>query len=201
MKKFIFTALFFSAFNTAIYAQVGIGTATPNASSVLDLTSTTKAFIPPRMNTTQRNQIVSPTAGMMIFNIDSTCTEIYRGAVWFNECTKNSTYPIQGLWIGTYTSDQQPGAGSQYYSYIIKPDGTMIYDAKASTNQYIAIGTWNLVGTTFTTTYTNIWSTLGPTGVTQSATATFDNTGKLKNGTWQNAGGGATGTFTLTRVN
>ncbi len=111
------------------------------------------------------------------------------------------TYPVSGLWIGTYTSDQQPAAGAQYFSFVIKPDGTIIFDAKASTNQYIALGTWNLTGTAFTSAYTNIWSTLGPTGVSQTAKATFDNTGKLTGGTWSNAGGGATGTFTLNRVN
>jgi len=48
--------------------RVGIGTTTPNANSMLDLTSTTKAFLPPRMTTTQKNAIPSPTAGMVIYD-------------------------------------------------------------------------------------------------------------------------------------
>ena len=45
-----------------------IGTSSPNANAILDLTSTTKAFLPPRMTGTQMNAISSPTSGMMIFN-------------------------------------------------------------------------------------------------------------------------------------
>jgi hypothetical protein len=37
---------------------IGIGTATPNTAAILDLSSTTKGFAPPRLTTTQRNAIV-----------------------------------------------------------------------------------------------------------------------------------------------
>ena len=53
---------------------VGIGTASPNANAILDVTSTTKAFMPPRMTTTQKNAIASPTAGMMVY--DSTLNKL-----------------------------------------------------------------------------------------------------------------------------
>ena len=51
--------------------NVGIGTATPNASSILDLTSTAKALTLPRMTKAQRDAIVSPIAGMIIYQIDN----------------------------------------------------------------------------------------------------------------------------------
>lgn len=41
---------------------------TPNANAILDLQSTTKAFIPPKMTTTQKNAIPSPTAWMMVYD-------------------------------------------------------------------------------------------------------------------------------------
>lgn len=50
--------------------QVGIGTTSPNASSKVDVTSTTQGFLPPRMTTTQKNAIASPTAGLMVFDTD-----------------------------------------------------------------------------------------------------------------------------------
>ncbi|UEG49079.1 IPT/TIG domain-containing protein [Ferruginibacter lapsinanis] len=87
MKKIIFTTLFFSLFVVSVFAQVGIGTNTPNASSVLDLTSTSKAFLPPRMNTAARDAIQSPVAGMVIFNTTTNCIELYRGSGWYNMCT------------------------------------------------------------------------------------------------------------------
>ena len=48
--------------------NVGIGTDSPNANAILDLTSTTKAFMPPRMTTAQKNAISSPTAGMVVYD-------------------------------------------------------------------------------------------------------------------------------------
>ena len=43
--------------------DVGIGTSSPNANAALDVTSSTKAFMPPRMTTTERDAVASPTAG------------------------------------------------------------------------------------------------------------------------------------------
>jgi hypothetical protein len=74
------------------FAQIGIGTTTPNPSSVLDLTSTNKAFIAPRMNTAQRNAIANPVAGMVVFNTDSTCIEIYRISGWFDICSAAASF-------------------------------------------------------------------------------------------------------------
>jgi len=100
MRKLVLTSALIFVSVISVVAQVGIGTTTPNSSSVLDLTSTNKAFIPPRMTTAQRNSIATPAAGMMIFNTDSTCVEIYRGSSWFNICTGKSSVslpPVDGL--------------------------------------------------------------------------------------------------------
>ncbi|MCY7293210.1 MAG: hypothetical protein LH615_13615, partial [Ferruginibacter sp.] len=51
--------------------SVGIGTASPNASAILDLSSNSKALLLPRLTTAQRNSITNPVAGMLIYNIDS----------------------------------------------------------------------------------------------------------------------------------
>lgn len=52
------------------YTQVGIGTTTPNASSVLDITSTTQGFLTPRMTTAQRIAIVTPADGLVVYDTD-----------------------------------------------------------------------------------------------------------------------------------
>ena len=54
--------------------NVGIGTSSPNANAILDVSSTTQAFMPPRMTTTQKNAIASPTAGMLVY--DSTLNKL-----------------------------------------------------------------------------------------------------------------------------
>lgn len=70
--------------------NVGIGTLTPNASALLDLTSTTKALLLPRMTKTQRDAISSPVAGMAIYQTDNTPgLRVYNGTNWmkFTEAT------------------------------------------------------------------------------------------------------------------
>ena len=62
--------------------SVGIGTTTPAASSLLDVTSTTKGFLPPRMTTTQINAISSPAAGLVVYNTTLAVLCFYDGTGW-----------------------------------------------------------------------------------------------------------------------
>src|SRR5690349_21496857 len=85
MKKIILCSFFISLL-TPLFPQVGIGTLTPNSSSVLDLSSTSKGMLMPRMTTDQRNAIASPASGLMILNLDDKCIDIYDGANWVKNC-------------------------------------------------------------------------------------------------------------------
>lgn len=53
---------------TALKGQVGIGTTAPDVHAKLDVVSTTQGFLPPRLTTTQRDAISTPTAGLIIYN-------------------------------------------------------------------------------------------------------------------------------------
>jgi hypothetical protein len=86
MKQRILLFAFLCA-TTLTQAQVGIGTNTPNASSQLDVSSTSKGFLPPRMTAAQRNAISTPVAGLMVWC--SNCgskgeIQIYDGTEWVN---------------------------------------------------------------------------------------------------------------------
>jgi hypothetical protein len=50
---------------------MGIGTSTPAASAILDLTSATKGFLPPRMNTAQITAMAAPANGLMVYNTEN----------------------------------------------------------------------------------------------------------------------------------
>jgi hypothetical protein len=51
------------------YTQnVGIGTATPNASAILDISGTSGGLLLPRLTTTQMNSMDDPARGLMIYN-------------------------------------------------------------------------------------------------------------------------------------
>lgn len=63
--------------------RVGIGTTGPfSAVALLDVSSATKGFLPPRMTTTQRNAISSPPAGLMIYNTSTNKLNFYNGSAW-----------------------------------------------------------------------------------------------------------------------
>jgi hypothetical protein len=61
---------------------IGIGTASPNASALLDVQSTTKGVRMPNMTTTQKNAIVSPAAGLMVFDTTLAKLSVYSGVAW-----------------------------------------------------------------------------------------------------------------------
>ncbi len=60
----------------------GIGTNNPNASALLDLNSSDKGFLPPRMSSAQRDAIALPAAGLIIYNTDNASLEFSDGSDW-----------------------------------------------------------------------------------------------------------------------
>ena len=74
--------IFFCLSGTWVSAQVGIGTTTPNSSAVLDLSSSSKGLLIPRMTSVQRIAIVSPSTGLLVFDNDSNSFFYYTGSVW-----------------------------------------------------------------------------------------------------------------------
>jgi hypothetical protein len=85
MKQFLLALTLLIA--TAGFAQVGVGTTTPDASAVLDVESTTKGFLPPRMSTAERDAIGSPAEGLVIYNTTVNCLQWFNGTGWFDRCS------------------------------------------------------------------------------------------------------------------
>jgi len=81
MKKTILLTILATVF-IGSYAQVGIGTNTPNASAMLDVSSSSKGFLLTRMTTLQRNAILSPAAGLLVFDTDKSTLYLYDGDQW-----------------------------------------------------------------------------------------------------------------------
>lgn len=59
-----------------------IGTTTVNASALLQVESTTKGFLPPRMTTAQILLISSPAEGLQVYNTDLKTICFYNGTAW-----------------------------------------------------------------------------------------------------------------------
>ena len=68
---------------TISYAQVGIGTTTPNTSSMLDIKSTNSGLLIPRMTLAQKTAIGTPATGLLIYQTDGTAGFwYYDGTIW-----------------------------------------------------------------------------------------------------------------------
>jgi hypothetical protein len=104
-----------SNFHTVTINSGNVGINNTSPAAILDVTSTTSGFLPPRMSTGQRTGISAPVAGMMIYNTDNSCLQFYNGTIWVSECpgglgagvsatggTVNNT--ISGYTIQTYTT-------------------------------------------------------------------------------------------------
>lgn len=77
--------------------SVGIGTNAPNASSILEIKSTDKGVLFPRMTKAQRDAIASPVQGLIIYQTDNTKgLYMYDGAAW-KAVTPAVSNPVRGL--------------------------------------------------------------------------------------------------------
>jgi uncharacterized protein (TIGR02145 family) len=88
MKQIIILILAVMALN-GIIAQSGINTNTPDTSAILDVFSTNKGFLPPRLTTAQRDAIATPAAGLMIYNTTVNCLQWWNGSYWYDGCGNN----------------------------------------------------------------------------------------------------------------
>jgi hypothetical protein len=86
MKQF-FTLLAAVLLTATTYAQIGINNENPDASAALDITSTTGGLLPPRMSETNRDEIPSAVAGLLIWCSDcgiSGQLQVFNGTEWTN---------------------------------------------------------------------------------------------------------------------
>jgi hypothetical protein len=83
MKKILFSVAALLILS-ASYAQnnVGVGSASPHTSAMLDVSSTTKGMLVPRMTTVQRTAIASPATGLMVYDITTNSFWFYNGSSW-----------------------------------------------------------------------------------------------------------------------
>ena len=114
--------ILFSVFATISFAQntfpstgaAGIGTTTPDVSSLLEIKSTSKGLLIPRMTQTQRNAIGSPAAGLMIYQTNNTPGfYYYDGGKWTAVSPKGVNKSLSNLTAPTGLNvDLLPGADS-----------------------------------------------------------------------------------------
>jgi hypothetical protein len=67
--------------DNVIGMQIGKGALPANGSSILELVSTQKGFLPPRMTTTQKNAITA-VAGLVLYDSTTNKLQCYNGSTW-----------------------------------------------------------------------------------------------------------------------
>jgi hypothetical protein len=141
MKFFLLSMLLIAASFTGI-AQVGIGTTTPSASAALEIESTTKGFLPPRMTAEQRDAIATPAQGLIIF-----CTDCASGE---GEIQVRLLSAWKSLSIGDVSDPPPPEIGDLYQGgvvFYLDGSGGGLIVSKSDQN----FSTWTAGGATQTT--------------------------------------------------
>jgi hypothetical protein len=112
--------------------NVGIGILSPAASAKLDISSTTQGFLPPRMDSTQRNAIASPAAGLTIYNTTLKSFQVYNGTAWYSSVHFIGESYGGGIVFYVYDNGQHgliaatadQSTGIQWYNGIYRYTGT-----------------------------------------------------------------------------
>jgi hypothetical protein len=113
MRKLIFTLLALCLVNAAIAQTIGIGTNTPDTSAQLDVYSTTKGFLPPRLALSAANlaaPVANPATGLLVYNTAAAGTApfnvqpgyyFWNGSSWYPVVNKANAPGDMQYWNGT----------------------------------------------------------------------------------------------------
>lgn len=148
MKKQIklFVLLLITSMATA-FGQVGIGTENPDSSSILDLTSTEKGFLPPRMTESERDVInnpAGPAEGLVIYNTDKKCLEFWNSTKWVSFCEAAAPAPaVDGITCSAAFDPATITAGEIY-------SGTFVLNYTGGNNVAYPAQSFTTEGFTFT---------------------------------------------------
>ena len=170
MKKLYFLIVLFSMLASSAMAQVAVNTdgSLPDNSAMLDVKSTSKGFLPPRMTTVQRNAIVSPAKGLLVFDITLNSLFWFNGLIWkqFNEPYMETdpvftAHPASGItagnignWNTAYGWGNHAAAG--YLTSFTEADP--IFGASAAAGiTGSSLTNWNLAYTRRINTATGTW--------------------------------------------
>jgi len=133
----IFIVLAHILISISVFAQnVGIGSEsfTPHESAMLEVKATDKGFLPPRMTSTERDEISNPTNGLTIYNTTTNCTNVFNGTNWTELCGTCIPQPdvanagIDNLSVSgnTYTlSGNAPSHGNGLWTIEIGAGGSL----------------------------------------------------------------------------
>ncbi len=108
MKKALLFLIVVSWQQLVFSQNVGIGTNSPHASAQLDVSSTGKGLLIPRLTSTQRMAIAAPANGLLVYETTSSSFWFYNGTVWTQITAAGGT---EG-WASSSTNIYNTNAGN-----------------------------------------------------------------------------------------
>lgn len=147
-KVVLASLLFFMIITTNVFAQVGIGTTSPNASSMLDIASTTQGLLAPRMTTAQKIAIASPANGLMVYDTDLKLFSYYDlpATSWVNSAQgRNKFKRIKSTDVlaTVLATEKTAGGGAKYLldsQTLYEINGTILVDLPIELNSAYVVG-------------------------------------------------------------
>jgi hypothetical protein len=96
-------------------SSIGKGSA-PDSSAALDIVSTTKGLLVPRMTTTQRDAIASPATGLQVFNTTTGKKNVYNGSAWIEiaDISSSQTLTNKTVAVGSNSITGTTGKVAQF---------------------------------------------------------------------------------------
>jgi hypothetical protein len=139
---YIWMILFQLIFASSALAQMGIGTTTPDNSSMLDIRSTSKGFLAPRMTTAQRNAIISPANGLVVYDTDLSSLYFFNGTVWSAIGSQGGATRINYVLVKSEADFPTPAAGviTLDSQTLYEINGTVILNNSINLNGAYVIG-------------------------------------------------------------
>jgi len=106
MKKQFYTVATIIVMGITANAQVGIGTTTPDPSSLLEIKSTTKGLLMPRLSASEMFGVPAPALGLQVFNTTTNTFWYYNGVAWVNTSASNEPWFNQATNSGATANTQ-----------------------------------------------------------------------------------------------
>lgn len=92
MNKVVFTlVLMIASLSSYCQNNIGIGTSTPDGSSILELSAQDKGFLVPRLTQAQRQSISNPATGLLVYDLTASCFFYFDGIAWLSLCNQPGT--------------------------------------------------------------------------------------------------------------
>ncbi len=100
--RYFLIAFFLTSVQISVAQSVGINNPNPDPSAALDITSNQKGLLIPRMSLQQRDAILNPAQGLMVFVTNDTSFYYFNGELWL---------PLRTTVLGEGGGDYIPGTG------------------------------------------------------------------------------------------